>query len=292
MNRLAHIVASLAAAMSLLAAPALAQPESNTVDELVVTGVNRTTREKIETYVEDTTVETPTGQIGRWDKEICVFVTGFGMRRDDYIRKRVIALASEVNLRTGQWGCEPNIYIIATDDFEQFAENYMKTNASKYKRDEWTLRPTKLAIKKFKTSQAPVTSWFVTARVTRAGKRYRAGTAIEGRGLIGSSVRADFDHAVVVINVKQTRIVKFEALADYLALRSLVDINPAARPNVPTVLNLFDYEEDPLSAQRLSDWDMAYLRGTYAAQRDAKRAAVQKWKIREVMQDSSLRSSP
>lgn len=273
-------------AMLFCAQPTLAQEDSTTVDELTISGQKPQTREeKIDKFVETATVKTPTGQIGRWDKEICVSIDNIKPEYADAIQGRITSMALELGLTTGPPGCKPNIFILGTIDGNAATKQLIKDHKKFFRDDEWTISVGQDKLEKFASSNLPVRSWFVVKRVTRDGKPYRVGSTIEGRGRIGSTVRADFSHAFLVVDVSRIEVSLVPLLPDYVAMVALSQINLEAElPEVPTVLNIFTENAERPSG--LTDWDHGYLRGLYSAKRDAKRAAVQKYQISNTMEAS------
>lgn len=276
-------------ALFLFAQPAAARQDPTTVDELTIVGQRPLTkREAISRFIEETTVKTGTGQIGRWDKEICPSVSGFPQKYNDFIRNRISALAMEVGLIVGQPGCKANLIVVATGNAEELLKDSVKTNKQAFMGDEWTIRPGMRKLKEFIASDDPVRWWFVVKRVTRDGTPYRSGDSIVGRGRIGSAVRADFNHVFVILDVSRIRTVHFPALADYIAMVSLAQTDPTAKyPNVPTILRLFsDREAGLVPVEGVTEWDRAYLKGLYAAKRDAKRSAFQEREMRRSVEEA------
>lgn len=291
MIRFFRCFAGLAAlAILLVAQPTAAQQESaTTVDEVTITAARQTQEEKIEAFVETTTVKSPTGQLGRWDREICPTVINVVPKAADMIYGRIAEVAADVGLTIGPPGCKPNIFIVGTGDSKELLERLVEINKKLFLDDQWAIRVSRSKLQEFINAEYPVKAWFVTRRVTWEGNPYEAGANIQGRGRIRSTVRADFSHVVVVLDVSRIRTVRFPALVDYITMVSLAQINPDAElpPNVPSVLRLFEYQGQDLSqASGLTTWDRALLKGLYSATRGAKRASTQRLEIEQIMKDS------
>jgi hypothetical protein len=68
----------------------------------------------------------------------------------------------------------------------------------------------------------------------------------------------------VVIDVSRLDQGSFEQLADYVAMVSLVQIDPEADPSgFPTILNLFRQADPNLAG--LTEWDLTYMTSLYGA---------------------------
>lgn len=280
------------ASVLLAAQPTFAQDPTTTVDELTITAQKPLTKEeKIDRFVEETSVKSPTGQLGRWDKEICVGFENFMPDKADVIRNSISTAARDASLSVGQPGCAVNLLIIGTTDATAYLKESVKQNKKYFLDDDFTIRVGAGKLKEFVNSDAPVRWWFVTKRVTRDGKPYRVGSGIEGRGRIGSTVRADFSHAIVVLDtsrIPNIRALDFKTLADYIAMVSLVQTDPDANfPNVPSILRLFNDRNEGLTpVEGLSDWDRGFITALYKAPRDAKRDSIQKFDMRQTLKVS------
>jgi hypothetical protein len=76
-------------------------------------------------------------------------------------------------------------------------------------------------------------------------------------------------NVVIIVDTAQAGGTRMDALADYLAMVSLAQLDPAANTSQqPTILNLF---ADAQSRQMtgMTDWDIAYLRGLYETRANA-----------------------
>lgn len=272
----------------LAAAPTTAQEAPTTVDEVSIIAVDPKSEKAISEFVSTTSVKSGTGQMGRWDKEICVSIENLRPDAADMIRELIASNAREVGLLMGAPNCNPNIFILATDNAEMLLTATFKKNSRAFLDDEWTIREGKGKLKEFIASDRPVRWWYVVKRVTHKGKPYRVGTVIEGRGRIGSTVRADFSHVVIVLDVSRIRQINFPALAGYVAMVSLVQTSPDAEfAGVPTILRLFsDRDAGLLPAEGMTDWDRAFLKALYKAPRDAKRITIQERDISRAMQEA------
>jgi hypothetical protein len=263
---------------------------------VTIVGTDPTSKKAVTEFVETTSVKTGTGQMGRWDKEVCLSVSGLKSEYASFILERIAVTAGEVGLATGKPGCTPNLIVVATDNAEKLLTESVKKNQRAFLDDQWTIREGRGKLKEFIASNRPVRWWFVVARVTRDGTPYEVGGAVEIRGssMIGSTVRADFHHVFVILDVSRIRTVRFAALADYIAMVSLAQTSPDAEfAGVPTILRLFSDREAGLTpAEGMTDWDRAFLKGLYSAPRSAKRMSIQERDISRAIQDALAASPP
>lgn len=288
-TRLVSRVGSLLAVGALLfiAQPAMAQQEPTTVDELTIKANPQSEKEVIEKFVTDTSVKTGTGQIGRWDRQICVGFRNIKPEAGEIIKAQVELRATQVGLAIAPLGCEPNIIVLATSDAKGDLKKEVKVSKASFLGNEWTMSQGKGKLKEFVNSDSPVRWWFLTSRVTWDGKPYTAGSIVEAQSFSRAAVRADFHHVFVVLDVSRIRTVDFSALADYIAFVSLAQTKPDAKvpPQVQSILTLFsDRDEGITPPTSLTKWDLSYLAGLYDARRDTKRWTGQMWDIRRSMQ--------
>jgi len=77
-----------------------------------------------------------------------------------------------------------------------------------------------------------------------------------------AELRNDLSYVLVIVDARRVADVPAPAWMDYVALVSLAQVDPDARPtNYPSVLNLFgDANQAPTA---LTAWDIAYLDGLY-----------------------------
>jgi hypothetical protein len=102
-------------------------------------------------------------------------------------------------------------------------------------------------------------------RQEQAAEQASSGTRVREVSRIRGGVMEMMDYVIIVIDANQTSHTTVGALADYVAMVTLAQINPQAETiAAPTILNLFN---DAVSAKptALTSWDLAYLRGLYAS---------------------------
>lgn len=281
--------AALSAALLLQQAAPAATPapppadDGNTVESLTVTAAKAPPQEAIKAFVAAVSSDTANRRLGRWDRKICPGVDGM---REDYARvllDRIAVAAIEVGLEVGEPGCNPNLLIVATPDGPGFTKKMVKDYPDAFAKYDSGVRRSRRDLDRFIASKAPVRWWHVTGRTTADGMRYQMGDQVRVRDVsrIRSGTRDDFAQVVIIVDVSKVGSVRFATLADYLAMVGLAQIDPQADTGgVRTVLNLFaDREAGVEPVPGLTDWDKAYLKGLYDAQRDVRRGASQESEI-------------
>jgi hypothetical protein len=102
-------------------------------------------------------------------------------------------------------------------------------------------------------------------RQEQSSEQVSSGTRVRDVSRLRGGVMEMLDYVIIVIDANQTSHTTVGALADYVAMITLAQINPEAETaGAPTILNLFNDTASARSAS-LTSWDLAYLRGLYAS---------------------------
>jgi hypothetical protein len=92
-----------------------------------------------------------------------------------------------------------------------------------------------------------------------------SGTRVREVSRLHGGVMEMMDYVIIVIDANQASHTTVAALADYVSMITLAQINPDAETRqAPTILNLFE-DEAMQRPTELTSWDLAYLRGLYAS---------------------------
>lgn len=272
------------------AAPQPAPQASTPVEALVVTAPSPAPgADAVKGFIGEVSAATPSGRYARWDRKVCPGVIGLKPEYAQKLNDRIAATAVAVGLQVGEPGCKANIIVVATDDSQALAAKVVKDNPTGFaKWDDDATRGRK-ALKDFVETPRPVRWWHVSRTRLADGSTYSEGDSVRVRqlGRLRATTRETFDHVVVIMDVRQIGVIRFEALADYVAMVALAQIEPDADPEgVTTILNLFaDRAAGREPAAGLTEWDLAYLRGLYRAPAEAMRGERQARDIAREMQD-------
>ncbi|MES2626695.1 MAG: hypothetical protein V4628_15520 [Pseudomonadota bacterium] len=282
MFRLVSFVLSLFAIAPVFAQ--LLQPESDTtssieaaIENITITG-QRPEGWSIQDYMLDFV-----GEIGdpasdshgyaRWRDKICVSVHNLrNAQTAQYVADRVSAVALEVGLRPEEPGCTPDLSIIFTSDGAALATSMVSTKRSAFRPYGGAGGTTQGldALEKFATSDAPVRWWQVTMPVDRLGNiavnvnRADQGIPVVWSSgfLITKSISDEVWATYVIVDITKIGNAGWEALADYVAMVSLAQVDPKGVPaNYNSILNLFKTTNP---AKGLTELDWTYLRALYA----------------------------
>ncbi len=280
-----------------------AQPPGQATKDDVVVITGTETEEAIQAFVGQIAIAGRSqDQLARWDRKICPGIVGLRASYGQFAIDRIAQRALDVGLGVGDPGCHANILIIVSMDPDAVArglfDNYRRTLGYYYTSGWKTLG--RNALKAFVESKEPVRWWHINSTLTADGRKaddkgppgmglgaeipsvnLSAGAA----SLIKRSTRQDFAMAFVIVDGRRLQGLSLAAVADYIAMASLAQLDPDADTSgYPSILNLFSppSEGSPVLAS-MTDWDMAYLRGLYGATREADGAKRQQSEIARSM---------
>lgn len=274
----------------LTASPAAAQDPTPEPDVVVV---GERTEDAVRAFVGAMSAA-PRGvdQLARWDRRICAGVAGLRGRYAQFLIDRMAQRAFEVDLDVGEPGCRPNVLIVVSPDPDAIARELYDDHpgALGYISDTGeATRGRRLLRETFLNSDAPVRWWHVSHRGSAGGgeiDRHSPTPCTGGSSALdisacygtnplggGSRLRSattqDFGAAFVIVDANRLSEIdyNFNALADYLAMVTLAQLDPDVDvSSFPSVLNLFTLNNTP---NGMTDWDLDYLRGLYSSNRDA-----------------------
>ena len=105
------------------------------------------------------------------------------------------------------------------------------------------------------------------------------GTRSNGTRL-SRTTRQDLNYVVVIVDTTRLRGAPMAAVADYIAMVSLAQINPDMNTtDFATILNLFNPGAATTRATEMTAWDTAFLDGLYHMTRNARTLAAQRNEI-------------
>ncbi len=221
-------------------------------------------------------IAAPAGVRGpaRWNRPVCIGVVNLRAEFARYIVDRTSDIARELGVTAGEPGCTPNVLIIAADDGRALADIIVQERRGAFRPGGSGMTRSLRALDEFRTSDAPVRWWHISAPVdsesgalaTRLPGYDAPSTAVSRASRIRTDIRDDLFKAIIVIDADKATGVTLAQLADYCALVSLAQVDPAADvASFDTVLNVFT---DP-ATPGLTDWDMDYLRALYGVEQNS-----------------------
>ncbi|THD58878.1 hypothetical protein [Phenylobacterium sp.] len=216
-------------------------------------------------------VSTFTEQYPRFHEPICVKVQGLPAEFNAFVAKRVVDLAASVNARVASSSdCRANIHVI----FDPEPQALMSDIARR--RDillgfYWNDRQ----LKQMSTFNRTIGSWYVTRTldqfdISRLEQHDPSAYLDPPKGRagsrLGSDMRSDLMHTLIVADSKKVADAKIGAVADYIAVLALAKWQGVEQCNtMPTILNLMaDGCETDQVPDTATPADIGLLKGLYA----------------------------
>jgi len=254
-------------------------------------------------------------QYARWSGEMCPSVAGLSTADAQILIDHIARRADQVGVETGRTGCQRNLVIVFASDSDRVAREVVDTRRDLmgYYTTEDQLTAGREALESFATTPRPVRWWHVSYTVGADGRRLadtdtRVGrgtadavagsqgmsdAALKGNGFAGAeavrsqgsrfrrSTRQDLGFALIIVDTRRIEGLPPSAVADYVAMAALVQLDPSADMRAfPSILNLFaDHAAGQNVNLAMTNWDLGYLEGLYAATREAATARQQRSQI-------------
>lgn len=241
---------------------ALAAPVAHAQDadpEIVVRGQKAITRKDATKFVRSVTTEIK-GQYARFDAPVCPLVIGLSRRVAAPIENRIRDVALAAGAKVAKGKCEANIFLVATDNADQWVKRFIKRYPAPFE-DMWATERNQLK------ETARVHAWRVVELQNENGVPVRCVPGemctlqVYSASHINLPVKQVTLNAVVVIEQEIIFQKTVPQIADYVAMRALAGARPAETPGMETILALFDADGKPI--EELSAIDLELLRGLY-----------------------------
>lgn len=285
------VIAFAALALSgLFQEPGAPEQDPTVLSDVVVE--SQAPQSEARAYVAEVGKPNPGATLARWQQAICLGVVNLRADLARQIVERVAVEAEAVGVRMRSEGCRPNIVIVATDAAQATARGLVNDDPLFFRPagGGTDLGPT--ALRRFVESEAPVRWWHVAMPVSNdTGQMAIALDAQAGEdppviadravSRLQSTIRSDLAWMIVIVDVTRTGDVPVSALADYISMVALAQINADAEMgDRDTILNLFT---DPSGPRAMTEWDHGYIRALYAVQTGRPSSGVQAGDIERAM---------
>ncbi|MFN7109156.1 MAG: hypothetical protein ACK4MY_13100 [Brevundimonas sp.] len=280
---LIELVVTMAAITSVQDQDPTNPPATLEVDSVEVVGSRL--EDAAQDFVRTINVEPPLGTLpGRWTKPLCISVANFRAPWGRFMVDGVTKRATDVGLNVSGPGCRPNVLIVATDDGPQTADAIVRLDRRRFRTPVDHSSQDLSDLNHFRRSDAAVRWWQVTYPRTVESGEVMGGRAngietwgergtnqglitpkmtVRNPSLIAPTIRYDIETVTVVVDLSKTDDVPMSALADYIALVTLAQIDPRERfDGQSTILNMFD---EPNRYASMTDWDLDYMHAVYDA---------------------------
>ena len=209
----------------------------------------------------------------RWNGPVCIGVVNLRAEVSQYIVDRASDVARELGLEAGEPGCAANVLIIAAADGQAVADGIVEERRRAFVPGGSGMTRTLSALEDFRTSDAPVRWWHVSAPVdsesgelaTRLPGRDAPQIAVSRASRIRTDIRDDLFKAIIVVDISKVDSISLPQLADYCTLIALAQVDPKADvASFETILNVFI---DP-AITGLTGWDRDYLAALYGIEQN------------------------
>jgi hypothetical protein len=259
----------------LLAAPAAAQAPATTVQGVTVTAPENRPADisRLYRFVESVARPTLSGHYARWSSRdrLCPKVLG-GDSLAPLFHERLATQARALGLTVDQANCTPDVFVIMT------SEPVAVLTTLKQKRPAIFGDYMAPALEAMIATPAPVRIWQVTAVAPGAGDPINSTTDMpsntqfdhQSHSHISTTTKDEIRNVLLVVDVNSAKGVTLGALADYLTMAALAQIDPKAdMGGAQTILNLFRRRDADLTGpESLTSWDRAFLKSLYETRPD------------------------
>lgn len=282
------LAALLALALSAQDAPPRTEQDDAAMQLPTVEVQGRLAGMNLETRIDDYVgaVAAPISEYGygpaRWHRDVCVGAINFQPAAARVIVDRVSEVAVSLGLRSEAPGCDPQVLIVATNDGPGTATGLVERRRRLFDLGGEGMDLGSRALARFQSNDRAVRWWHISlpgdadtgGRIVRLpgdGSSSDLKDVILVEKFIASRIyserRDNLIRVVIIVDTSRLGETTFAQLADYVAMLSMAQINPDVDVRGhDSILNLF---RDPAGVQGLTDWDMAYLGGLYAARLDS-----------------------
>jgi hypothetical protein len=260
--------------------PPAQEPSPTTLEDVVVDG--RRLEALARDFIEDVAAPNRRRGLARWNTPLCVGVANLQREAAQAIIDRISDVAGSLDVRVGEPGCRANALIVAADDGAGMARGLVESGRQRFDIGSLQMTQTSSALEAFQSDDRAVRWWQISTPVDSetgdrairlkgdidpaTGQPSAPTIAVFAASRIHSQIRDDMTKVIIIVDIDGVSGMPVNKLADYLTMVTLAQIDDDAdTASYDTVMNLF---EAPDRVDGLTDWDMAYLRGLYAAEQN------------------------
>jgi hypothetical protein len=261
----------LAGAAAAAPAPAPSTPEHEVVVAGHAPAPARERERQLQAFVRRVPALNNGQALARWVKPVCPVVAGMTQEQAEYVLVRLVQVARAAGAPVVDDGrCAANVYIIASADPQALVKAIARRSPNMFAKGEAA------AFRSFEETPRPVRAWYNARldRLTTTGESPFEGLEGLPRNIpvihhaddtrVRSNSPYALTSAIVVVDSGKVAGMNVGALADYLALASLTQLQPDADiGDAPSILGLFRAPPGSAAPQGLTAWDTAYLYALY-----------------------------
>ncbi len=267
---------------------ALAQPvtkditDTASIEQVIVTAQKLST--EIEGFVGSYATRSlaGTGVITRWKNGICPATYGFSDRQDnDFVTSRIRQIAAMVGAPVAALPCRPNIHVYFASKPQELLDSIREHGGSR------ALTATPSKAKQIAIINSPIQAWYATGTrdehnglltfddnddngwggcICDIGPPPGPGVRVLDSDGVRANLRSELVHVYVIADVNQTKVFRFTAVSDYIAMLALTEMRTSGVcQQLPSITNLtYSDCDDGLKPNEVTDTDLAYLKGIYS----------------------------
>ena len=286
-----HVAAAALAA--LLAQPLPAQAPEGEERPIVIEGKRESVRKSLERLI----AESESGQLARYEKDICPAVAGLPADWTAVVTRMIRDNVVAAGRRAAAAGCQVNALAIVVDRPRDMLIGLRKSDPSFF-------AMTPRTFDHFVAAERPAYSWQLTDTFGSRGEMLRqlstltyrdpntgaiittpldAGTKLakaETGSRLTSGVREEIELSFVAVDRDRIEGLTLRQLADFATMHLLLQIRPDAGAQDPgSILSLFEPREGEAPPARMSRFDRGALGGLYGQPHNNRSAAQQRQNI-------------
>ncbi len=242
-----------------------AAPQAGPEGDVTVTGTLERDRE-IRDFVGALTPVPMTGQLSRFEDQICPTVLGLSGPLRAAAIARMRRVATTVGLRVNRGRCRPNVLLMVTRDKRALIQTLVSRFPHFFGEEENSPR-------RILAEPGPAAAWHAAAELNADGRAlpaqggFTVNRTTRRASRISAPTRPAFFAAAVVVERQALTGLSVNQLADYAMMRALARTDPhrlpaGSRRSILTVLEAPMGSEIPTTLTR---WDLGFLRGLYGS---------------------------
>jgi hypothetical protein len=209
--------------------------------------------------------------LATWRTPICIETVNLEPQAVLVLTSQIAARAAAVGVETKTQACRPNLTLIGTSDGRFTATDLVAAYPKAFIASGAATQGDRRDLRRFAERDAPVRWWTIAAEFDKDRRafaeplwgRMTVTRETESAPMFNQSLVRAMVQTLVIIDATETGSVPAAALADYVAMVVLAEVNPDADLGADaTVLNLW---EPASGIAGMTAWDERYLSALYCA---------------------------
>jgi len=238
------ILAALLLAGSAGTGAAQSTPPAETDPDIVIRGQQE---QALRAFIASVAEAGRSGQLGRWDREICPAIIGIDQAQADFMARRIAELAASLELRTRASNCQTTMLIVVTHDATGLARHFARTYPITLRTD----------------GRAKLNLFAATSRPVRWLSVTDLGGGVLPNSRITMATHPEFQAMIVIVDAAQIGGYSLGELSDYVAMVALANPRVTATREQQSILSMFDRARPADGPFALTRDDRSFLAGLY-----------------------------